>query len=795
MASASSKARPTPEQGKAAPAAKSPADKLKEIDSKFQSGGELEADKYFPLEPQSYFKSSYYSPSYDFPYNPDPLARSNNYATYDEMLRDDQVKVCLGLKKDMTVNSGWQIECDREDVLESLENNLKNLQDDDGVDYSFEDAIRDIIGTGYGYGFSVSEAVYKIEDGKYALKSLKTRPPHTWEFHLDDKGKLKKLVQNTTHGPQEMNPKNFLHYVYQPEWGNPYGKSDLQSAHEAWKAKKFFTRMYAMYGERFATPTIIARYKPRMDTQEIDRLYDVAQTLQNNTTILIPEDATIELLETKKDGSDTYEKAINLFDLRIGRALLVPDLLGVSGAKTDGGSFALGKKHFDLFLSTILKDRASLERKINLRIVKPLVEANFGKDIDATFRFKPWKQEDVLEYLKIWIQAATGTIFKPTQEQVDFFSELVGFPKGAQVMEKTEIDPMTGLPKPPAAGKPGQPGAKGPEKDQEGAAKPAKEGEEPSDQGQRPSATSGPKSQPEKRRQFSRGAGELRVYRDLTAYEQKVDFAAIRRTLDSREATLTGALERATRQITKDLTAQIRDKRIITKFKPERINEIEPHFMRDMNRLLLDHFTALFKDSVQEARDEVFPEAPRKFVEDDLLPEEFLKILSAESFKTVGDYTNDMTKRATNRLVRGIKDGLGERELVDLIDGELADATERWIATTVRTKTTEIYNSARKVAWESDPQISQIVEAYEFSAIIDAATSEVCESLDGRIFSRGEFTNRVTPPLHYNCRSIFVPVTKFEPYKADPKYVRPGREPSLEALVKRGGNLIAAERG
>jgi SPP1 gp7 family putative phage head morphogenesis protein len=135
--------------------------------------------------------------------------------------------------------------------------------------------------------------------------------------------------------------------------------------------------------------------------------------------------------------------------------------------------------------------------------------------------------------------------------------------------------------------------------------------------------------------------------------------------------------------------------------------------------------------------------------------------------------------------MRGIKDGLSEASITKLIREDMDTATERWIATMVRTKTTEIYNSTRKTVWETDPLIKQIVEAYQFSAVLDERTTDVCRSLDGKVFERGGFVDRITPPLHFNCRSLLVPITKFEDYKAS-------KEPSLESLVERGGGLIQA---
>jgi SPP1 gp7 family putative phage head morphogenesis protein len=140
-----------------------------------------------------------------------------------------------------------------------------------------------------------------------------------------------------------------------------------------------------------------------------------------------------------------------------------------------------------------------------------------------------------------------------------------------------------------------------------------------------------------------------------------------------------------------------------------------------------------------------------------MLPEEFLDVLEAESFKMVGDYSNEVTKKAKNATMQAIKQGVSENELAKILMEECGNMTEKWANTVARTKTTEIYNQARKTCWDTDPLASQIIEAYQFSAIMDERTSDVCSKLDGKIFEKGDFTSVITPPLHHNC---FLPGTK-----------------------------------
>lgn len=53
---------------------------------------------------------------------------------------------------------------------------------------------------------------------------------------------------------------------------------------------------------------------------------------------------------------------------------------------------------------------------------------------------------------------------------------------------------------------------------------------------------------------------------------------------------------------------------------------------------------------------------------------------------------------------------------------------------------------------------TDVVESFEFSAIIDDVTSDICFNMDGHIFKLSEAKLGVNvPPLHNHCRSILIP--------------------------------------
>jgi len=661
------------------------------------------------------------------------------------MRHDDQVKVALSLKKDLVLNSGWEIKCEVEEIRDFIVKALTL-----GMEIPIDEALRDMLSS-YDYGFSLTEPVYQIVDGRYQPKGLKTRPPHSFRFEIDAKGQLLEIKQHTSREDKSFSPNIFIHHVYQPEFGNPYGKSDLRAAHPAWTGKKFIFRMMATYLERFANPTVVGKYDKNMDTNEINRFHSMLRSMQNSTTLTIPEEAMVDIIQTNRDSTDAYIKAINLCNMMMARSILVPDLLGIGGGETEGGSFALGNTHYKLFLKMLDKDKTVLQRLITLRLVQPLVKVNFG-EYDCAFEFRPFSEENELEFQRIWIEAVKGRIFEPNPEEINHLRAQLRYPQGPVNLTQPQIP----------AGPFGESNRDGTRR----AERPAN-----GDQGDKPKLAS--------------KTLDYRLRREVTAYEMKVDFAQVAETLEIHEHRVTPKLKTAGSQIYRDWIEQVRDSGLIRRFQPEKMNDLKPRFLKDMNVVVKRFFKDLYADASQEAAHELLNrKLTLKFEHEPMLPEEFLTYLEAESFKIVGDYATEVTKRMRNILSRGIRDGLAESELVKLLREEAGDISEHWLSTVIRTKTTEVYNQARKIYWETDEIAKEIVKAYEFSAILDERTSEVCERLDGKIFEISEYTDKVTPPLHFNCRSLLVPVTKFEPYTPDAPV-------DIDSLKDIGGGLIA----
>lgn len=353
-------------------------------------------------------------------FNPDDLVGKKGLEIYRKMMMDDQVKAVLTMKKFSRLMTNWEIQpasTDEVDVeiADFVKDNIDNLPG------TFEDNLLNIL-TGLEYGFSITEEVwYQIEKGEWAgmigLKDLKTREPFQYAFDSDEFGNLKpdgivfqgiwlpsspptttstwaqQQVNNQVYSGQRYPTNKFIIYSYNKEFSNWFGKSDLRAAYRSWWSKEVLIRFMNIYMERFGMPTHVATFPKGTKKEDKEDLKSVLDKVQAKYSIVIPEDIKINLLQSASGGEVGYRTAIEMHNRFIARSILVPDLMGFTEA-TGGGSYALGKKHFDIFLWILKKLGKDIEESIvGEQLIKRLVDLNYPN----VEQYPKFKFEDITE--------------------------------------------------------------------------------------------------------------------------------------------------------------------------------------------------------------------------------------------------------------------------------------------------------------------------------------------------------------------------------------------------------------
>lgn len=93
------------------------------------------------------------------------------------------------------------------------------------------------------------------------------------------------------------------------------------------------------------------------------------------------------------------------------------------------------------------------------------------------------------------------------------------------------------------------------------------------------------------------------------------------------------------------------------------------------------------------------------------------------------------------------------------------------IATAALINIAEAVNGGRAAGFDD---IADQIGAYQWSAILDEKTCDICAELDGKYFESGDLNlNTLKPPIHPACRCILVAVLKEELVNFAVKFFNP----------------------
>ena len=149
----------------------------------------------------------------------------------------------------------------------------------------------------------------------------------------------------------------------------------------------------------------------------LDLLLEILEDIQFQTVAIRPEGVDVEDMQLDRSGSELYAKAITYRDTQIARAMLVPALLGFSDHGSTG-SFALGKKQFDLFLGILKHLGRTLEEVIREQLTTPFIKWNFPTAQMPEFKFLPLTEESPEVKAKIAATLVSAGILDANDEAI-----------------------------------------------------------------------------------------------------------------------------------------------------------------------------------------------------------------------------------------------------------------------------------------------------------------------------------------------------------------------------------------
>jgi SPP1 gp7 family putative phage head morphogenesis protein len=775
-------------------------------------------------------------------YTPDLLIRRNGIAIYEKMRIDEQVKAVMNFKRDAITARGWTFKYEDESSLSEAERSKRIrvfTEIFNRMRGSFVDGLN-VIAMGRDYGFSLTEKVYSdvtIDKQTYiGLNMLMGRDPSTFEFWTDDYGILQRVEQVVPGKRITVNMARMIHYVHSPEFDRYYGRSDLREAYRAWFIKQRVGEFWALYLERMAGGFLMM--KKTGDTTmtygspEQNSLQEVLTNLHGSSGIIVPAGIEPELVHPAT--TDAFEKAMVFWDLAIAKALLVPNLLGISHTGQTG-AFAQSQTQLEAFFWTLNADSERLEATINEQLVQDLGDQNFGDGDYPYFCFKPASIEHIKRVIDNWKTLVDAKSVITSEADEEHFRKLLDMPKRDEDTEPL-IDPLAAQVEDRAAqGQEFDQGIR--ERQQAMAEKAANEerfaavhskldaitlsltrlrpagdaSQAHSDTGARSPADGAQAGKPH--RHGPRTCTQVQ----MTRAEQRVAFSVIETRQERMAGELTSQVAASVAKATRRLLGTDDDVARLTDDDPSDIAGVEFSAVQKakLKELYRRSLASAWTLGGSLARNELERARGQRFVAMTDLRDKAADYFEANGFRMAGNVADGVRALIQQELQNSVKFGrtpgdtrqviwdrlvargfTNRESVLETEDSpqvvqalkDLWGASERqtaaYLDTLSRTNLFEAMNEARFAEF-TDPELGDFVQALEYSAILDERTTEICEALNGKVFAADSPEwDAIRPPNHFNCRSVLIPITAIDGWDG-----RESASPAVKPQAGFGGTL------
>ena len=381
---------------------------------------------------------------------------------YQRLLYDEQVQSCFRKLMQEVTSRPWYVQ--------QYSDKPGDLAVRDFVAEVLEEMPLDDIYTGMAEalitGFSVGEIMWKKTKRGVIPFDIRMRDQRRFVFQEEEDAvngfTMRCLTFNRMFEGVELPQRKFIVSRY---WvshnGDPYGAALGRILYPLVKFRRRAIESYVLYGDRYATPTAVAKAPLSASTRELDTLYGHLSNLSQETAMILPEGYELDFV-VPQGSPEVFKNLIDYIDKEISLVICGED---------EAGQAEAGSRASSQVANTIRVVRASeisemLSQTLTQTLIRWIVDLNFGVDVAAPvltreFRIEesPLTMPDVSLLIqsgytprKEWIERhfrveleqksenqeeEQGATFDP-EEDKDLFGNIFGGPEGQPSPEQEQ---------------------------------------------------------------------------------------------------------------------------------------------------------------------------------------------------------------------------------------------------------------------------------------------------------------------------------------------------------------------
>ncbi len=309
---------------------------------------------------------------------------------YQRLLYDEQVQSCFRKLMQEVTSRPWYVQ--------QYSDKPGDLAVRDFVAEVLEEMPLDDIYTGMAEaliaGFSVGEIMWKKTKRGVIPFDIRMRDQRRFVFQEEQDAAtgftMRCLTFNRMFEGVELPQRKFIVSRY---WvshnGDPYGSALGRILYPLVKFRRRAIESYVLYGDRYATPTAVAKAPLSASTRELDTLYGHLSNLSQETAMILPEGYELEFI-VPSGSPEVFKNLIEYIDKEISLVICGED---------EAGQAEAGSRASSQVANTIRVVRASeisemLSQTLTQTLVRWIVDLNFGVDVAAPVLTREFRIEE-----------------------------------------------------------------------------------------------------------------------------------------------------------------------------------------------------------------------------------------------------------------------------------------------------------------------------------------------------------------------------------------------------------------
>jgi phage gp29-like protein len=320
------------------------------------------------------------------------IAKGGNRAlvVYQRLLYDEQVQGCFRKLLQEVTSRPWYVQ--------QYSDKPGDMAVRDYVAEVLEEMPLDDIYVGMAEslitGFSVGEIMWKKTKRGVIPFDVRMRDQRRFVFQEEQDAHtgftMRCLTFNRMFEGVELPQRKFIVSRY---WvshnGDPYGSSLGRILYPLVKFRRRAIESYVLYGDRYATPTAVAKAPLSASTRELDTLYGHLSNLSQETAMILPEGYELEFV-VPSGSPEVFKNLIDYIDKEISLIIC---------GENEAGQAEAGSRASSQVANTVRVVRASelsemLSHTLSQTLVRWIVDLNFGTDVAAPYLTREFRIEE-----------------------------------------------------------------------------------------------------------------------------------------------------------------------------------------------------------------------------------------------------------------------------------------------------------------------------------------------------------------------------------------------------------------